>query len=139
MSYLPVNETDRPVSLRRACRRRPRLRKRAHTKAAEDAREQQRDLVDVVEPAVKRGLRDMCDSPADAVKAGPDRPEAPSSDLWRVHGSINEGCGAGALRVYQGSVTPGTVGSRAKPRTSRRRWSARCRPSSRFRRKRRRN
>ena len=113
VSYLPVNETDRLVSLRRACSSASAaLESRAHTKAAEDARKQQRDLVDIVEPAVKRGLRDMCDSLADAVKAGAwIGPEAPSSDLWRVDevAALTKDVVLVRFACTRDSVTPGTV------------------------------
>jgi len=113
VSYLPPDQSDRLVSLRRACSSASAaLESRAHTKAAEDARKQQRDLVDVVEPAVKRGLRDMCDSLADAVKAGAwIGPEAPSSDLWRVDevAALTKDVVLVRFACTRDSVTPGTV------------------------------
>ena len=113
VSYLPPDQSDRLVSLRRACSSASAaLESRAHTKAAEDARKQQRDLVDIVEPAVKRGLRDMCDSLADAVKAGAwIGPEAPSSDLWRVDevAALTKDVVLVRFACTRDSVTPGTV------------------------------
>ena len=68
--------------------------------------------MDIVEPAVKRGLRDMCDSLADAVKAGAwIGPEAPSSDLWRVDevAALTKDVVLVRFACTRDSVTPGTV------------------------------
>lgn len=112
-AFIPAGEPDRLLSLRRAASAiASMLEARSITKAAEDGRRQLRDLETVVGPVVQRGLRDMCDSLANAVKAGAwIGPEAPSSDLWRIDdvAALTKDVVLVRFACTRDAMTPGTV------------------------------
>ena len=112
-AFIPAGEADRLLSLRRAASAiAAMLEARSITKAAEDGRQQLRDLETVVGPVVQNGLRDMCDSLADAVKAGAlIGPEVPSSDLWRIDdvAALTKDVVLVRFACTRDAMTPGTV------------------------------